>query len=428
MKYRTEELLIYRHPKAILCGIARHGTATLWMATLFLTAWGIATHVQAEEPVLKSTDLPTMLQIDWKLGPDLPRGFQDSEVAVIHDTLISVAGFCSGEQGVTGKPDKYPRGFMQNVWGLPLKGKGQDTWEVLPDFPGDARQGLSGTVVNNAFYVWGGFSYSAPHCYRDGYKLSRAGDTWRWDKLPDLPWAVAGAGIAQNGSKIYIMGGAAYDLERFKTNTSVDSKPQGRGGRLLVFDTDKPGEGWRELPPCPGTPRWVHAVAELDGSLYVIGGATGSDNEAGGYYSVVDNWRYDIADEEWERLADLPVSSANFPDGRIVFNDRYILLIGGYPYSKVQNPDGTLREPFGEPYRYYPDVSLYSDIFVYDTQTDTFGKATPMPLNNNLPGSVIEGNRLYMIGGEIEKAEIEGVHFGHHPDLLLIGEISVAEQ
>jgi len=388
----------------------------------------VTSSVVAEEPQGPAPELPTLLEIDWHLGPDLPQGFQDSEVAIINDTLITVAGFCSGEKGVVGKHDKYPRGFLKRVWELAVDDSEQAGWEELPDFPGDARQGLCGSVVNDQFYAWGGFSYSEPYTYRDGYRLSVTDGRWRWDRLPDLPWPIAGAGIAQSGPKLFVMGGAQYDLKKFNTNISVDGQIKRVGARLLVFDTDHPNSGWQELSPCPGTPRWVQAVTELDGYIYVIGGATGSDNEAGSYYTVVDNWRYDIAKDQWTRLKDLPISSGNFPDGRIVFQGRYILLIGGYPYSKVQNPDGSLKEPYGKPYKHYPDVFTYSDIFVYDTVTDTFGKATPMPLNNNLPSSIISGNRLYMIGGEIEHAEIEGIHYGHHPDLLLIGDINVPDR
>ncbi|MDQ3621277.1 MAG: hypothetical protein M3463_02150 [Verrucomicrobiota bacterium] len=31
---------------------------------------------------------------------------------------------------------------------------------------------------------------------------------------------------------------------------------------------------------------------------------------------------------------------------------------------------------------------------------------------------------VYLIGGETEGVEFNGVHYGHHPDLLLIGDIT----
>src|SRR5262245_51899481 len=115
--------------------------------------------------------LPQLLTITWQKGPNLAQGFQDSDGGVIGDTLISVGGFCSGQKGVPCKPGNYPRGFLKKVWGLSLKEQ-IARWEELPDFPGTARQGLDAVVVNDQLYCWGGFSYTAPYCYRDGYRLS----------------------------------------------------------------------------------------------------------------------------------------------------------------------------------------------------------------------------------------------------------------
>ena len=114
----------------------------------------------------------------------------------------------------------------------------------------------------------------------------------------------------------------------------------------------------------------------MDGKLYVMGGASGNDNSTGEYCTVVDNWRYDPTADSWQRLADLPVSGGNFPDGRIVFEDRYMFLVGGFQYPHVLNPDGTTREPYGTPTRHYPDNPYCSDVYVYDTVMDEFGRAT----------------------------------------------------
>ncbi len=51
----------------------------------------------------------------------------------------------------------------------------------------------------------------------------------------------------------------------------------------------------------------------------------------------------------------------------------------------MMNPDGTTREPYGKATKHYPEKDYYSDVFVYDTKTKTFGTASPLPLNNNLP-------------------------------------------
>jgi len=195
------------------------------------------------------------------------------------------------------------------------------------------------------------------------------------------------------------------------------------GARLLAIDTADLAAGWQRLDDCPGTPRWVACVTAIGERIFVIGGATGGTS----YYTVVDNWVYDTKAAAWARLRDLPVASGNFPGGKVVFDNRYIVLGGGYQYAKVANPDGSTREPYGTPRRFEGQGDYYNDVFVYDAQTGLFGRATSMPLNNNLSMTVVHGDEVYMIGGETGTAIVEGEFYGHHPELFLKGRIAVAE-
>jgi N-acetylneuraminic acid mutarotase len=186
--------------------------------------------------------------------------------------------------------------------------------------------------------------------------------------------------------------------------------------------------GWKELSPCPGTPRFTPATAAAGGRIYVIGGAVGDDNPAKCYATVVDNWAFDPASDQWSRLRDLPVSTGNFPTGRIVFRDRYVVLVGGAQYPKVANLDGTVRDPYGTASHFQGKGSYFNDVFVYDTQTAEFGMADKLPLNNNTPLTVVEGDKIHLLGGETGGATIEGEAFGHHPDLYLVGTIREIQQ
>lgn len=374
------------------------------------------------------SSLRPMLSIDWHKGPNLPQGFQDSSGGVIGNTLVTACGFCQGVNGwprrkelEAQKPGRYPRGFLSKVWGLNLGDPGQG-WRSMPDFPGVARQGLVGAVADDVLYVWGGFNYNAPFCYRDGYKLAWHNGRWEWTSLPALDSPRTASGVCAIGSKIYLCGGADYDEQRFYTAADRSGALKRFGAMLQVIDTKDLSAGWRLLPECPGTPRWVVAMAAVKGKIYLIGGATGDVPDAG-YGSVVDNWTFDPASNRWQRLRDLPISSGNFPAGRIVFRDRYLLLIGGYQYQQVANPDGTLREKYGHASRINIEGDYYNDVFVYDTQTGLFGTADKLPLNNNGPLTVVRGDKIYLIGGEVGVAVVEGELYGHHPDLLLIGTI-----
>jgi N-acetylneuraminic acid mutarotase len=375
-----------------------------------------------------------MLSITWKKGPNLPQGFQDSDGGIINNTLITVGGFCQGtkswanqEQLDAQKPGVYPRGFLQKAWGLDLQSP-QAGWQSLPDFPGAARQELFSIAVNDQLYCFGGFSYTDPYCYNDGYRLSKQNDTWIWNQLPSLPWPVASSGICAIGSHIYAVGGADYNAEKLFTNADRNSNNARLGSRLLVLDTNNLAAGWQERAACPGTPRMVQAMAAVGGKIYVVGGATGNDNATGNYATVVDNWQYDPTSNQWSRIRDMPVSTGNFPSGNIVYNDRYVLLVGGAQYAKVIGPDGSTTSPYGTVSKFYPDNPYNSDVFVYDTQTNLFGTATGLPLNNNLPMTVVSGNRIHLIGGETGGCTIEGELYGHHPELYLVGTIQTVPE
>jgi N-acetylneuraminic acid mutarotase len=392
-----------------------------------------------------------MLKISWKRGPSLPQGFQDSFGGVIDDTLVTACGFCTGFDLVE-KPGKYPRGFLRKAWGLNLRSP-TGRWRELPDFPGHPRQGPFGAVVGRRLYCWGGFSYSAPYCYQDGYCLSEIDGEWRWEPLPSLPYPLCFSGSCAIGRKIYILGGQDFDNVTMPTECDRNGDHPRMGSQLYVMDTGDLASGWKRLAECPGTHRASAAVAAVGGTIYVIGGIAvprekpvpdegptknmDVSDSSGVAFTVVDSWAYEPAEDRWRRLRDLPVATGGFPagGGKILFGERYIVLVGGYQYAAVMNPDGSFRESYGQAHKHYSAEDrfsdtpsqhfgdYYSDVFVYDTCTQQFGRADPLPMNNFMPLAVLRGNQLYLTGGETGGSQIEGEIFAHHPDLLLIGTI-----
>ncbi len=399
----------------------------------FLLMFALSLVTTADDPLSPTPQdrLKPMLSIEWSPGVDLPQGFQDSDGGLIGKTLITACGFCSGglEEDNRQKPGKYPRGFLKKVWGLDLDQPGSK-WNALPEFPGAARQGLFSARVGDELYFWGGFSYDEPYSYDDGWKLSRdQRGQWSWTALPALPWLLNSAAACSIGTKIYVVGGADYDgVTGFFTEADRHGKHRRLGARLLIFDTKHPETGWIEGPECPGTARFVHAVQAVGGRIFVLGGATGDvvrDGTHYGYCTVVDSWMFDPESARWIRLRDLPVSSGNFPKStNLVFKDRWIILPGGHQYAWVMRPDGSLREKYGEASQKRTESGLHNDVFIYDTTTDLFGEADKLPIDNNLPMSVVDGDQIYLLGGETGGGTIDGTYYGHHPDLFLIGNIS----
>ncbi len=379
------------------------------------------------EPQPQSS-LPRMLELSWSAGPRMPQGMQDNLVSAIDNWIVSVGGFCSGADN-DWKPGLYPRCFLKKVWGLNLADEAGG-WAELPPLPGARRQAMHGIRAGNALYAWGGFSYAKPYTYRDAYRLSRADGQWAWESLPPLPRPLAWGGTCTLGSKIFTLGGADYDAQRFYTQADRAGKVERLGARLIVLDTADLEAGWRELAPCPGTPRCLTAAALVDGKMYFLGGVAVDDS--GGYNNVVDSWRYDPAADAWERLRDMPISGTGSSAGQPVYGGRYILLPCGYQYGTLMKPDGTLAPKYGEAstvkrtWKNHPsfkDTHYYNHCYVYDTRTNLYGTATALPYDDVASITLILGDTAYMFPGETAGFVWEDEYFGHHPEFVLKGRI-----
>ena len=425
----------------------------------------------------KQVTLPTLLHVQWERLPDLPSnttpgacpasggGFQDSDGGFIGNrTFVTAFGYRG-----CGTP-----GFLNFGWALDLDGGTGGGWTQLPPAPISPRQEVAAARIGDALFYVGGFSYTFPYTFADGAKLSRDGSQWRWDKLPPLPWPVASIGVAAIGTRLYALGGVQYDSKSWFTwdaaplfNLSVPFI----GGRLLELDTSRFSGGstaWVERAPLPGTPRWCHATVAHADSLYVFGGISGTDAPApgrGGTHGVVDAWRWAQSTNKWEALAPLPTSSANFPGGNIVFQDRYVLLVGGggprdvvdragklfpvqgaRPPTFICPPDKTVQREFCHPRSCAASAQVssaeyFNDIFVYDLASATWGLATgtspddpglvlpdcgPLPMNVNLGQTEIDGDTIVTVGGECDGRNISGQMYGHYPQLAIRGTLKAS--
>ena len=378
-------------------------------------------------------ELPRMLSIDWSTAPPLPRGMQDNDGGIIDRFLVMVGGFCHGVDD-DWKPGKYERAFLRDAYALDLRDEASG-WRRIPDFPAGGRQEMYAATVDDEIHYWGGFNYTAPFTYRDGYKLSRVDGEWRWTRLPDLPRPGGAGNAVAIGAKIYLLGGMDYDAKRYHVWTDRAGGTDRLGSRLYVFDTRDAATGWSELEPCPGTPRMMSGLAAVDGKLWVVGGY-GVDRE-GAARCVVDSWRYDPAARSWERLRDLPVAVSGFGSGSIVYRDRYLLLPTGYPHATVLDPDGGVRPRYGRPsridrsaWKQHPGLegtTYENHVWVYDTRTDLYGTATPLPFDDHGPATHVVGDTAWLFPGETGGFWWRGEYFGHAPELVLRGKIELLD-
>ena len=378
------------------------------------------------------TSVPQMLEFSWSAGPAMPQGMQDNSVQVIDNWLVSVGGFCGGYED-DWKPGIYPRGFLNKVWGLDLAHEATG-WVELTPLPAKGRQGMVGTRVNNKFYVWGGFNYTAPYTYKDGYRLSLEDNKWIWKEMPPLPLPLTWASAYAVGSRIYIFGGADYDYQRFYSLTDHTGEVKRLGARLISLDTDNLDSGWKELASYPGTPRSMAASAVVDGKIYAIGGIAVADS--GDVSNIVDSWSYDPVSDTWERLRDFPVSGTSSSPGILVYQNRYILLPAAYQYENYMKPDGSVAPKYGTPSRVertwknHPSVDgkrYYNHFYVYDLRTNLYGTANNLPFDDVATLTIVLGDSVYLFPNETAGFVWDGEYFGHHPEFVLKGKIKVLD-
>ena len=130
---------------------------------------------------------------------------------------------------------------------------------------------------------------------------------------------------------------------------------------------------WESKAPLPAMVGWMPAV-ELDGKIYVIGGALDKTTVTDKMYV------YDPATDTWDDTrAALPIG--RFAHSAEVVNGKIYVMGGasGVPADALE------------------------DIQVYDPHTDTWQNAGNMPIRRAAFGSCVIDNKIYLIGGELEE-------------------------
>ena len=263
----------------------------------------------------------------------------------------------------------------------------------------------------------------------------------KWVKLAPFPEAGEEVyGIAAGG-KLYVFGGLAPVW-----------KP-----RALVYEYDPASDKWTKKKPM-ALPSHHLALAELNGKIYVIGGASthpGSKetavHPARPHRSVAANEVYDPATNSWETRSPMPTARNHAAVG--VVNNK-INVIGGRigaafmavpasntdiveEYDPATDQWGGLKAPMPTPRSAFAWGTYRSRIYVaggemrnaqsygtyraveaYDPAANRWSILPPMQVpRHGLAGDVI-GNRLHLVSGDVQSLgaiELRDVHV--HTDL-----------
>jgi hypothetical protein len=260
---------------------------------------------------------------------------------------------------------------------------------------------------------------------KDGYKLEFFNDNWSWSKLPNMPISMSGFGMTSYGEYIYICCGAHRKDYFVCTQLMVEFNGKKCGDILYRLNINNLNKGWEIYDYFPGTLRFNPAMTCINGNIYILGGIypnhnwVVSKNIKNRFYNVLDNWVYNIEKKEWTQLN---VCINNYfgnwgcSTDRIVYKDRYIILIGGYGYGYTIFDNNKKINP-------YYTGKFTNCVHVYDIKTNVCYKTNSLFCDINVPDYLINGDLIYLVGGESIPYKYKGEIFGRHSDIFAIGKI-----
>ena len=229
-----------------------------------------------------------------------------------------------------------------------------------------------------------------------------------WQFVASMPVDVYGAAGASDGTYVYEAGGYSF----------------GVGGTLDVFNRYDPvGDSWSAMNSMPQAAIMASAVYyPLTNKIYVFGG---EDEGSGVNYNITRI--YDIASNTWNTGANMPDVRSFMASGYNSTNGK-IYLVSGYNTGDVSSAQPTTWEydPVADTFTTRAPIphavggaasgiinghlymaggrdatnTVVNLVWDYDTAADTWTQRSNMPgVQNNVPGSAVALNRLWIFGG-----------------------------
>ena len=237
------------------------------------------------------------------------------------------------------------------------------------------------TEYHGKIYAFGGFVYptSGPAAWvpiNNAWEYDPAADTWK--ALAPMPSKRGSPVAAAVGDKIYVIGGV--NILPGATETALGfNTPQASVGTVEEYDPAT--NTWRERSPMP-TPRNHTTAAAVNGKIYVIGGRVGAAFIGlASDISVVEE--YDPATDKWSApRARMPTARSALGSG--VINGR-IYVAGG---------------EFQDPHM----MATFKAVEAYDPATDSWSILPSMPVSRHGLAAGVIGNRLILVGGDVQSS------------------------
>jgi N-acetylneuraminic acid mutarotase len=237
------------------------------------------------------------------------------------------------------------------------------------------------TTYRDKIYAFGGFVLpeSGPPGWvpiNNAWEYDPAADAWK--ALASMPSKRGSALAAVVDDKIYVVGGAAT-IPGSKETAVFPTHPHVSVG--TVEEYDPAANTWRARSAMP-TPRNHAAIGVVGGKIYVIGGRVGAAFIGlAADISVVEE--YDPATDQWSGpRARMPIARSALGAG--VYRGRIYVAGGEY-----QDPHM---------------MATFRAVEAYDPASNNWTEMPPMPVSRHGLAVGVIGNRLHVIGGDVQSA------------------------
>jgi N-acetylneuraminic acid mutarotase len=264
-------------------------------------------------------------------------------------------------------------------------------WKKGAPFP-EPDEELYGVSANGKLYVMGG--WNGGKAGGVNYEYDPATPKWTndpatatWTKKQPMPRPAHHAALAAANGKIYVFGGFVAPA-----TTAI---PLGAAWEPIdnAWEYDPAADSWKALPPLPGK-RGAAIAAEVNGKIYVIGGATTMEGSKDPFFTAFGPARvlgttevYDPATNKWESRSPMSVPRNHAFSG--VVNGRIYVIGGRTGHAFILSATNTdvVEE-------YNPASNMWSI------------PKERMPTARSGGASGTDGRRIYVAGGEVTTTEL----------------------
>jgi N-acetylneuraminic acid mutarotase len=257
-------------------------------------------------------------------------------------------------------------------------------WKKEAPFP-EPDEELYGVSANGKMYVIGGWGDGKARGVT--YEYDPATDVWT--KKSPMPRPAHHAALAAANGKVYVFGGFVAPA-----NTAV---PLGAAWEPIAdaWEFNPATDSWKPLAPLPGK-RGSAIAAEVDGKIYVMGGATTMEGSKDPFFTAFGPARvlgtndvYDPATNKWESRTPMSVPR-NHAFGGVV-NGKIYVIGGRTGHGFILSATNTdvVEE-------YNPAANMWSL------------PKERMPTARSGGASGSDGRRIYAAGGEVTTTELVG--------------------